>query len=295
MTVDITDGILGLESIIRMNGSHLFNDLSAMPQIKLRRIPGLRSLPDGEDNREDITGRQGEVPYPSYFRGKTHSFEGTIIALNQKDLVATCEEFKSWWSERHIETLFEHVPHASYGSHHWGYFARCMACDIDEEVSVDNLHVIPSPYQRNFTASCRLSDGRYRLMTEDYTSLGNDSGDSIVANAQGRASADPIFTIHGVTLGEQIDLVNTSVMTSNGTARLRFFATAAGVMTVNFASIPRTVTIDTGSGIVDAILGFDSVYSQWWDEIIPGLLPGNNSIAVIGGTSWDLAFVHRTM
>lgn len=295
MTVAIADGILGLEATVRIGGSYVINDLeAAFPRIKCTEMPGLHSLPPADNITEDNVGFGGATPYPSYVRPKTIGYVGEIQAIDQQTLSARRHSFKGATAERSALTLFEHIPHASYGTHAWAYYGRILANDIDEDIPVDSMSHIPSPYIREFNMSVLMLDPRFFLTTESYSSLGNDSGDTVAANNAGNAPADPTFVISGLTTNDQVDITNTSVNTSNGTARLRFFAVADGDLHVVFGSNPRAY-IDTGADLVPNLgyPGFDSLYSQWWDELIPGLAPGNNFITVTGG-AWDLTFLHRS-
>jgi hypothetical protein len=300
MTVAISDGILGLEATVRIGGSYVINDLeSGLPRIKLTSIPGLHSLPDADDVRESNVGFVGETVYPSYPRGKTNAYNGMIQCLNQSSLAATRQSFRGATADRSNEILFEHIPNVAYGTHVWGYYGRVLANDIDEEIPTDNIDEIPSPYQRKFTLSVRMSDPRYFLVDESFSSTGNASGATVVADNLGNAHADPTFVVHGLTAGDQVDITNADVNTSDGTARLRFTAIADGDLHVvfgknSYAYIDNGVDPPIDNNAYSA--AFDSLYSQWWDELIPGVIPGNNSLSVVapGASSWDVSFLYRS-
>jgi hypothetical protein len=164
---------------------------------------------------------------------------------------------------------------------------------IDEKVHRSKNHP-HGAFARQFQLSIRMPDPRF-LLTSDYVnSTGHAAGVAAVINNPGDAFADPKFTITVPGGLPTITLTNASVITPSGSARLRFNAVPAGSLVVDFTIGARFATI-AGA---DAMRYFDSGYSNWWDEFIPGVggvddvASGDNTLNVTGG-SWSVAFFPR--
>ena len=288
MPTAIADGPGGLECVHQVNGLDL-GEQASFPRYKLDRITGLFSLPEADDDRRPRTAMIGEVTYPSYPRGKTIVYEGRVQSSDLQELREMSTALRSACGERSLELPVYITPDAAWGADHWGYYGRVMQLDMDEEQIVSPLDA-RGPYQRRFTLGLRMSDPRFYYKLAGGAGLQSIAGATTaqVATNSGTAPSDPVFTI--VVPGGTPDIVitNTDVPTSNGSARLRFNDVPSGTLVVNFAT--RTVVSDGD----DAFATFDTVYNQWWDELIPGLAPGANHLDVSGDTNWSVAWWHRS-
>lgn len=290
MTTAINDGILGLEAKVEVGGGvFTFNDLEATsPRVKLTKITGLHSLPEADDYRDDRVDMPGQLIYPGQARGKTISYEGVLQASDQAALSALRQTFRAAVAERSDEVLIKHIPNASYGSVVWGYTARVLAFDCDDEIIVDKLATIPTPYQRGFVFTVRMSDPRYRLYSSAFEDLWNADNLQIVARAEGGAPADPEIDVHTVVSGNPVTITNESVTVDGNFATLVINPTASGTLQILFRT--REIMIDG----VDHVFDLDIAASNWWDEGVDGLAPGDNLVRVSGAGTWDLRFDHRS-
>lgn len=162
---------------------------------------------------------------------------------------------------------------ADYGSgDSWNFTARVMQLDCDEEQTL-GPEAARSPWQRPFVLSLRMLDPRF--YKEPIRTLGSGTGTRTLTN-DGNAPSDPSFTV--ATTGA-VTITNNTV---DG-RKLRFIGVPSGDLVVDFKG--RTATIDGD----DAIPYLQSD-SDWWDEGVPGLKPGDNSINVSGGQAWSASW-----
>ncbi len=254
----------------------LLNDQAAVNRYKLDAIPNLYSRAESEDNRSSKVGRHGEVIYPSYKTGKTFTYEGRTQCRNLFDLQAVDTALRGACSEPYLETEFRLTHNPALATGEWRYWARIISFTEDARWEFNPRHA-RSPFQRRFVIGVRMSDDRF-YFTTGYSDLGPFNAEQAITPG-GNAATDPL--IHAtVAAGTTVTLTNLDVNTAAGTARLRFNALPAGLLSVDFKA--RTATIAGAN----AMGYFDDGYSQWWDEAIPGLLPGTNRVNVTGGTNW---------
>ena len=285
MATAIADGPGGLECTHAIGGVTM-NDRTLSHRIKLNRITGLHSLPESDDERRPRTGFLGEATYPGYARGKTVVYEGVVEGSSLDNLRSKCAAFRAGLQNRSDEYLVTITPNASWGDDIWAYYARVMQLDIDDVQADRSPRHARGPYGRGFMLGLRMSDPRFIYVNSSHSTSGHTTSQELTN--QGSAPTDPTFTIIVPGGTPDIELTNADVNTSNGTARLRFNNVPTGTLTVNFAR--RTALL----GSADAMAYFDTVYNQWWDELIPGLAPGNNTVNVTGSTSWAIAYSHRS-
>src|SRR5262245_23464158 len=290
MTTSIHDGPGGLECKHTVNGL-ILGDQAATPRYKLDRITGIHSLPETDDDRRPRTAFLGEVTYPSYPRGKTVVYEGRIQATTLDNMRRMANNLRAACSERSVEQQVLITPHSSWGSDDWGYYARVLQLDLDDEQITSPYHA-RGPYQRGFVLGLRMSDPRFywklNASAGVQQSIGNANNSQQSLVNGGTAPSDPLFDVVVGTGNPNVEITNIDVMTSNGTARLRFNAVPSSTLQVNFFT--RTVTLNGN----DAFKYFDTVYNQWWDELIPGFRPGTNRINVTGCVSWNVHWWHRS-
>lgn len=292
MTVAASEGILGLEAKHVWNGGVALNDLGVSPRVKLNHIGGLYSLPDADDEREKMNSRPGELVYPSYPRGKTLTYEGTIEAYNQENLRQVRNALRVAFSERSAEGTMAAIPHATYGSISWEFAARVISFDSDEQIKADYdaQSGLAPIYTRDFTIALRMSDGRYTLVGGDYTSSSQANNAVLSVNNTGSAPTEPVFEAE-VTAGADVEFHNLGIIASDGdNAHLRFLdVPETGTLTVDFRN--RQATMDSGNRINYTM---DRPWSTWWDELILGIKPGTQNLQVKNVTGWTVTFPIRS-
>jgi hypothetical protein len=144
--------LYGLETTHVWNGSLVLNSES-IPGIRLDKIVGLQSISEADDNRAPRTEQPGEVIYPSFSRGKTITYTGFVVAYNLGSLRSLQSSIIGAFNERSNEGTMT-VGGAYY------FHARPMALDMDDEQTLSPW-ASPSPHQRSFVLSLRLSDPAY--------------------------------------------------------------------------------------------------------------------------------------
>lgn len=296
MSVIDEDGPGGLECDHRWDTVFSLNNLeAALPRARLNLddgITGLFDLPDTSDDREKRTAQIGEQIYPTIEGGKTVVYKGELEAPDQPQLGALRQAMRHAFQRgQGSEKIMAIVPHASWGTAQWGYFSKLLPGGLMVDPRIHRSENHPrGVYAHNFQLSLRMSDPRFLLLT-DYKIFGAASGATVVAdnlNGPDGAPADPKFTIAVPGGNPDVVLENLDVTTSNGTARLRFNDVPAGELVVDFKTGARFADLDGD----DAMQFFDSAYSQWWDEFIPGIAPGDNHIKVTGG-GWTVEYFPR--
>jgi hypothetical protein len=209
---------------------------------------------------------------PGAPRGKTVVYEGIVQARTLSGLRQTAKALRAACRERNVEQRM------------WlgtDYFmdGRVLAFDEDDEQTTGPQAV--RPFQREFQLSLRLSDSR--VYYNQLGVVGAADGESVVLHNSGDADTDPVLTL---------TVTAATVTVYNGTLdKYLIFnglgAHIAGVLVVDFKA--RTARI----GAFDAMTGFDTAGSTWWDEYVPGLVPGDNNVGVTGAAmsaSWYPAF-----
>lgn len=160
MTYSASSGPLGLLGRHLWNGSFAMNDLEAgkagMSFVDLDTISGLYSLPELDDLRDPRVGADGEILYPSFTRGKTITYEGRMITTSGENLTSYRWSMLQAFAEQSDEGTMTISPHPSWGSGGWTFMARVLALEIDDEIIVDSMQKIPTPYQVHFILSLRM-------------------------------------------------------------------------------------------------------------------------------------------
>lgn len=158
-------GPLGLQGRHQWNDNFMLNDLeSGFPFADLDRITGLFSLPEVEDKRDPKIADDDEVVYPSFTRGKTVTYEGRLLAADGDQLPGYRWTMLQAFADQSNEGYMKISPHASWGSGTWRYYARVLACDIDDEIFVTNLERVPTAYQVKFILSLRMKNNNFDLL-----------------------------------------------------------------------------------------------------------------------------------
>lgn len=286
-----------------LSHNHLWNNVFsinakslAMPRVILDPqdgITGLFDLPDTADPREKRTAAIGEQIYPDYPGGKTVVYKGELEAADEIALNTLRQQMRAAFAiNMSSEGFMQIIPDAAFGDDVWSYLARPLSggLTIDEGIHRSRFHP-HGAFARTFQLSLRMSDPRFYLLSAHQVFDANPAGTYItVPNYD--APADPLFTISLPTSGLTVTLRSNTVVTSaSGLARLRFgpFTGVSGTLVVDFREGGRSVTM---AGI-DVSQYIDSSYSNWWDELIPGLAPGNNDITVEGGGNWKVEYYPR--
>lgn len=273
----IDSGPPGIETTHTWNaypgGPSVMLNLKSDPWIRVTKITGLHSLPDVQDLRQQHAARRGEVVLPSYPRGKTLVYEGKVLALTLDSLRQTSTFMRKAFAERNVEGYMN-----LGGDVAWSYGARVMELEQDDEQLTGENSVWP--YQRPFTLGLRMSDARFYISSPSGVSAA--SGVAATATNLGNTDTDPTITVNGVPALGTVTMTNSTLGKS-----LQFANLPAGTLTVGFKK--RTATV----GGVDVTGLMVEASSSWWDEGVPGLRSGGNSIQVSGG-SWTVAWNHAS-
>lgn len=283
MAWTVVTGPPGREAYHEWNG-FTFNNWAASSGARITQITGMKNLAEVDDQRSPAQGRRGEVLYPSYPRGKLVTIEGFCFGMSLPEMRLRENEFRNIFNERSDEgRMVLGLPSWFDPEVQFTYTARVASFEMDDDSQP--LTRVPSPFLLKFLLGLRMSDPRIYAWPTPVTD-GNGSGNICTPTNQGRADTDPTFVVENVPADGTVTLENLSVPTSNGHARLRFTHLPAGDLLVAFHD--RIVTVDGE----DARNHLDHVYSQWWDELIPGVIPGMNTLKVTGGSNYVVTFYH---
>lgn len=296
MPVTMIDGPGGLEfthnwapgdgsTAVLMN-KLLTTDLSTvlLPRIKFEAMPGFRSLPDAQDNRQDRTARIGESTLPSMARGKTFTINGKLQAANMTDLRGLERQMLAAFGERDLEGTWSAIPLAAWdtvnaGTKYWQATMRVLQYEPQTDFPA-GVNALPTPYQLPFLLGMRMSDPRWSWSDPV---VGASNPTSVVATNLGNAPAEPTITVTVPT--DPVIITNT---TTGGILYFTGFSPGMGTLTINFAA--RSAVFAIGS--VDAMPFFSSLGSTWWDRGQPGLKAGANTIQLFGGSSIQVTHRH---
>jgi hypothetical protein len=243
---------------------------------------GFYSLPDADNNVQALIGQPGDAPLPSEEGGKTIVYPLLVQAKSPQLLRTTAGQLRHAFQDRDRLGTMLLTPHTAYSDIVWQYQARVIG--MEPTGRFNRVEGFRLPFQQPHRLSLRLMDARF-YVAGDPESITGDDGDTVTATNEGLANTDPTFQI--VTSGGDIHLENLAVMTSAGHADLWLRDVPAGTVTISFR--PRGLLIGTDS----AEGYFDSANTDWWDELIPGLKPGDNGIKVTGG-SWTMTWRHAS-
>lgn len=274
----------GKRAVLAINGQSVRADrVGAAALYRLTRIQGLHARADAEDNRAALTGRLGEEIYPSQMRGKTVTYEGTIVGATLADLRRAEAQLRRATAGTYSGYMVVE-PHPTYGAVPYAYFARCTQLDIADEVTTSATSTW-GPHQRNFVLAFRQHDPRYYVW-EQRTDTANANGlvGTTITN-QGTAPSDPIITVRPVLGGHISNLeVNNDTIgavlaldsaISGAGITLNFLTGVNGYITINFLN--RSIVNETGFSLLRCL---DIGSSTWWDDGVMGLAPGDNLIRV---------------
>lgn len=289
----------GVEGRHAWNSELTLNDRAVWPRYKLKRITGLHSLPDAEDNREPATGRLGEVVRRALRRGKTLTYEGTVEGRTLAQLRQGEDALLGAFAELDEGQMIV-SPHPAYGGPSFFYRARALACDIPDEQQAPPKRSTLG-FERPFALSLRLADPRFYetqqqgpiptgpIVQGAGLSLpwilpviipGSAASGTVVVTNTGTAPTDPIIDLYG-------PVTNPRVMNDTLGRELRFkgLTLAEGsFIRVDFKQ--RTIKLE---GTSDFRSKFDRQLSTWWDEGVPGLRRGDNAVRYRGDSISDPA------
>jgi hypothetical protein len=237
------------------------------------KLTGWYSLPEIEDARRTAGSHRGEVVLPTYPRGKTVVYEGRVEARTLPAWRGAYRALLASFQERNAEGQM-----LLLGETQWFIRARVLQLDADDDP--DRLDPRrPWPFTAPFTLGLRQSDGRtYALpMLSHGNGLGN-----VVTNL-GTADTDPVIAF--TTGGGDVALQNTTLGRT-----LVFRDLPSGDYVASFGPGDRRVYRQGDGADFSGYLDADD--SNWWDELVPGLVPGANTLAITGTTSWQVDFYH---
>jgi hypothetical protein len=280
VTVAMTDGPLGLEAVHEWtsggfgNPSFVLNDMAAASghRVKVSHIAGWRSQPDLPDpGQVQRYGRMGADPLGVSAGGRTFTYD---FAAQKK----TAQAFRQMQSaivrafaERDALGTMKVKPVSPYGDpgDYWWYQARVMGCDMDESMS-GSLSDPRGWWKTDGTLGLFLFEPRF--FWADQTDTGADASSPLVVTNDGFIDANPQLL---VVVGTACDLLQIENTTLGGGYQLSFDNLPAGTWVIDFAT--RQV-YDAGDPTVDGYR-YMTAEKPWWDERVPGLIPGSNSIS----------------
>jgi hypothetical protein len=285
MITSLAAGPQGLEGTWRWERNWLdpsfqiiLNDREgAFPRTKFDRITGMYSVGELEDLRMSRVGAIGEIAYPAMMRGKTFTIEGRVQALTLESLRTHSLALRSAFADRRHEGVLEVVaPGETDG---WRCVARVLTLDMDD-VQERPPTAVPSPWQRSFVMTVRMSDPRW-YWHDLFEDGPNASAATRNLDSQGDAPVEPLFLVAGpitdLTLqrGSNPDF-RQLVLESVGLAGGQTLAIHFGFRTI--------YRVSDGVSFASKVV-FDE--SDWWDDQVFGLEPGVTDVTVTGG-SWTV-------
>lgn len=264
----LADGPPGLEATHEWEllGRALNDVVGTLPRYKLTKITGYNSLGEIEDLRDVNTGRVGETAYPSVMRGKTITYEGVVEAQSYEQLRSLSSALRGAFADTWAEHRMVVNPYTGWGSQQFAFWARTMALDMDEEQTFAGT-AVPSPWQRAFTLSVRMSDPRRYAWPTPVDAV---AGTSQVVTNLGTAPSDPVITLTGITDPSDVWVRNLTIGTELFFRELP--VTADVVIDFHNRKITQAGYPNDQSGLLLPSS------SDWWNEGVPGIAPGDNQI-----------------
>lgn len=262
------------------------NDLQVWPRYRLYgEVEGLRDSADIEDERDPVPGGHGEVVRHAVRRGKTVSYKGEVQGLTPSQVWAARDRLLAAFAGLNPEgtmkvTLDPQFPvDDGLYAPTVTYRARPLQVIAPDVALVERgVGFLSSP----FAVTLRMSDARLF----DYLVTGPIVLGLAAVNVRnpGTAEAEPSFTARG-----PFTVLNIYNDTVGVTWRLVHTAVAGDVIDIDFLN--KTV-IKNG---IDIEYGVDYTITDWWDETIPGLAPGDNFLRATytgagTGTSTEVTF-----
>jgi hypothetical protein len=285
------DGVLGQEGIHNWRGLIDINTQTGLPRIEVDRFTGLHALPEADDDRAPAVGRIGEIVYPSQPRGKTITYEGRILGRTLHDLRSTSASLRTACADRSTEGVMTVRPHPTIGGVQTYYSARVLALELDDDQSPYSPDALPTPYQRGFVLTLRMSDPRHYLVgAAHYAAV---SASSVGVTNQGNAPTEPVFIVNGPISD---DLVFERLDNPDYRKLLFDSVTLASGQQLRLDFKNRTLRrVSDGTDYMGKLV---IATSNWWDESIPGLMPGNTGVraalgaGTAGTNAWSIDFAH---
>lgn len=264
-------------------------------------ITGLKDKPDADDPRVNLTNRIGERAFPRQQRGKTITFQGRVYADSLQRLRAWQSLVESCAAARSSDPL-DWQMFSYYGSSVYngdatpydtaGYFWLAYAIPIGftmsnkQDVGPD---AAPTPYQRAFTLSMRMSDPRWWLNQiggDDaaQTASGGD-GDSAGLFLDGSAPSEPTFTITGTGGGSATILLEHIDLGRQLQIAMDSELDADELLVVDFFNRKVTRGGDDYTGYVDW------PNTDWWGEAASGqpMIYGSTNTLQVSGDPWAVS------
>ena len=247
-----------------------FADLTSFTRLQL--ISGLFDKPDSDDPRVNLVNQIGELPFPRQQRGKTIVYTGvavgqTLSAMRNKvaAMRAACATASSNPAGWQLSVQYD----PTYDPTGMVFYAQGVPIAFTSDDAQGSGDQSPSPYQRPFVLSFRLSDPRFWVGNQ--ITVGNPTpiadGTTGTLTMVGTAPSEPTFTVHGSGSGSAtIVLKNNTLISDTGHGTLQVDLPAAmasgDTLVVNF--LARTVTF-THSGVAHDYSGYiDWSQTDWW-------------------------------
>lgn len=323
MAPQLTDGVPGLEAI------HILVPASPWPEVtlndwmdegtgltralgyggvsaftRLQGIQGLRAKPDSDDPRVNLNYQFGETPFPRLMRGKSLTYTGVIVGESmsamrnhEAQIAAAAINGQANPTASYLSVSYD----AAYDANGLEFFGYGNVVDYDCPEALVSGDSLPTPYQRTFTLTFRLRDGRWfeqsQVQSCGYAGSpptlpgtwgGIPDGSPGTLTMPGTAPSDPVVSMVGE--GSSMSATVTITMTELGTQlQLAMPAPIADgdYLIVDYRA--RSVTyIPGGTGSPVDYSGYiDWPNTSAWSEKSGGSLAvGTNTITVTGGGGW---------
>lgn len=129
------------------------------PRYVVRHIAGLDSLGDPDATNDPRVGADHEIPRSGNRRGKTTTYEGSIIARTRSELRAAAAAMRSAFKDISAEgTMTTYLHEANIEAPYSRFYnARALALEIDDTIK----RKMWGGWTREFVIAFRWSDPRY--------------------------------------------------------------------------------------------------------------------------------------
>lgn len=177
MSVDATDGILGIEarhewinietatSLVTLGLEEDGSGGPVWPHYRITDIAGLFDLPEIEDNSEPRTETVGLTAYPSRARGKNVTYTVEVRGMSLKEMRDGGATLRDAFGPDiatglAVERLMIVTPSPDYGSQQHAFKARCLQVSQGTDAQDRGPNATPTPYVRSVVIGLRLYDPR---------------------------------------------------------------------------------------------------------------------------------------
>lgn len=270
------------------------NDKTAgLPRYYVSTMGGWRSTGDVELPAEANTGRMGERPRLGFRRGKTITLEGVTQAQNLAALRSAEDDLiDAFWDttqEQRLEIQTKATPGGVWVPRYF-LMARPVSVDGPEMQPVSPFRET-SGYERSFVVTLRLSDPTFYFVTQTVA-----TGPLLSASGSGvLVPFTPPITLPAGASGGSLSVTNDGKTDANPIIRLDGPIKDPDIYNDTIGRHLSLLGVEIGSGswididfkerkvLLESVSDFRNYRAgDWWDRNVPGLVPGLNTIRVLG-------------